>query len=91
MAEKRKPTGFVARCQCGVIVGAMDYARTDRAEAGKLLGRWIADGCTIEPRFTGTWSATVQQCECDDPRVARLDAEREMMWEQHGMNAPNVK
>lgn len=65
MTEKRTPTGFVARCQCGVIVGAMDYTRTDRAEAGKLLGKWISDGCTIEPRFTGTWQVTVEACRCE--------------------------
>lgn len=36
MAKKR-PTGFVATCQCGVVVGAMDSKRTDQREAGKLL------------------------------------------------------
>lgn len=84
---KKQPTGFVATCQCGAIVGAMDYTRTDRTESGKLLGRWLADGCTIEPMFASNWQASIQQCECDDPRVARLDAEREMLWEQHGMSA----
>lgn len=62
---KKKPTGFIARCQCGVIVGAMDYERTERSEAGKLLGRWLHDGCTVEPRFNGTWSITVKDCRCE--------------------------
>lgn len=61
----KKPTGFVALCQCGVIVGAMDYDRTDRKEAGQLLGKWLHDGCTVEPRFSGTWSATVEACRCE--------------------------
>lgn len=62
---KHKPTGFIATCQCGEVVGAMDYERTDRQEAGKLLGQWIADGCTIEPRFTGNWSTNVTACKCE--------------------------
>jgi hypothetical protein len=61
---KRKPTGFVATCQCGVVVGAMDAERTDRAEASKLLGTWLSEGCTVAPRFTGSWSVTVEACRC---------------------------
>ena len=62
---KRKPTGFVAICQCGLVTGAMDFERTDRADAGKILGRWLYEGCTVEPRFKGTWSVNVQSCTCD--------------------------
>jgi hypothetical protein len=62
--SKKKPTGFVAICQCGKTIGAMDYTRTDRKDAGKLLGEWLADGCKIEPRFKGTWSEKIATCEC---------------------------
>ncbi|EIU1490842.1 hypothetical protein ACTVD7_005554 [Pseudomonas aeruginosa] len=61
---KRRPTGFVATCQCGVAVGAMDINRTERADAGRLLGKWLYDGCTVEPRFAGTWSAEIGPCKC---------------------------
>lgn len=61
-----KPTGFVAKCQCGVSVGAMDYERTDRKEASRLLGKWLMDGCTIEPRFTGKWSEHIEACKCKE-------------------------
>ena len=61
---KRKPTGFVAICQCGEKVGAMDYTKTDRKEAGKILGEWLANGCTVEPRFIGTWRETITCCKC---------------------------
>jgi len=61
---KKKPTGFVAICQCGAIVGALDYIRTDRKDAGKILGEWIADGCTVEPRFTGQWCERITSCKC---------------------------
>jgi hypothetical protein len=61
---KNKPTGFVATCQCGEVVGALDYMRTDRKESGKILGGWIADGCTIAPRFTGDWRVHVTGCKC---------------------------
>lgn len=62
--SKKKPTGFVAICQCGEIIGAMDYIRTNRKDAGKLLGKWLSDGCTIEPKFEGEWSAKVTMCKC---------------------------
>ena len=60
----RKPTGFVATCQCGRDVGAMDSTRTDRKEASVLLGKWLSDGCTVTPRFKGTWEANIQPCKC---------------------------
>jgi hypothetical protein len=63
---KEKPRGFVARCRCGVITGAMDYERTPREESGKTLGMWLADGCTVEPRF-GSFSETVYSCKCGEP------------------------
>lgn len=85
MPEKRKPNGFVATCQCGRVVGAMDYTRTDRAEAGKLLGGWLADGCTVAPQFNGSWRVTVEPCDCDDPAVLPLDLARDRMWAEHGI------
>lgn len=60
----KKPNGFIARCQCGNIIGAMDYKRTDRKEAGKILGEWLAKGCTVEPVFETSWSTTIKQCDC---------------------------
>jgi hypothetical protein len=62
---KKEPRGFVAICQCGVFVGALDYDRTERKEAGKIIGKWLHDGCTVEPRFGGTWSVTVDHCRCE--------------------------
>lgn len=61
---KKRPTGFVATCRCGAIVGALDYERTDRRDAGRIMGRWLHDGCTVEPRFAGTWSVFVEPCRC---------------------------
>lgn len=65
MAKKHKPSGFVAVCQCGQTVGAMDYNRTDNKEAGKILGKWLFDGCTVSPRFGGSWSVEINNCKCD--------------------------
>ncbi len=62
--ERKRPIGFVAKCQCGVIVGAMDYSRTSSREAGETLGRWLHSGCTVEPRFAGTWSVDVGAYRC---------------------------
>lgn len=63
----RKPSGFIAKCQCGVITGALDYDRMDRKDAGKLLGAWLARGCTVEPRFSSTWIEIIGSCKCSVP------------------------
>lgn len=62
--SKKKPTGFVAVCQCGKTVGAIDVEATPQKDAASLLGRWLMNGCTVSPRFTGTWSAQIEPCEC---------------------------
>lgn len=59
-----KPTGFVATCKCGAVIGAMDYERTDRADAAKILGRWLMNWCTVSPRFSGRWSTHIEPCQC---------------------------
>lgn len=63
--SKKKPIGFVAVCQCGEKVGAMDYERTERKYAGQLLAKWLADGCTVEPRFPGWGDEIIKPCKCN--------------------------
>lgn len=65
MKIKQSPTGFVATCQCGEVVGALDFLRTDRRDAGRILSQWIADGCTVSPRFERSWSVMVMSCQCE--------------------------
>lgn len=62
---KRKPTGFVATCQCGLVTGALDATRADRKDMGRIMGKWLSDGCAVEPQFDGTWSVEVKVCQCD--------------------------
>ena len=38
MGRKLKPNGYIAICQCGKTVGAIDLNRTDRKDSGKVLG-----------------------------------------------------
>lgn len=66
MDDRRKPSGYVATCQCGRVVGAIDLERSDRRDAGRILGGWVAHGCTLEPRFDGTWSVRVEACTCGE-------------------------
>lgn len=63
--KKKRPTGFIATCQCGMIIGAMDYERTDRRDAGKIMGEWLADGCTVSPKFDSHWTEQVSACTCE--------------------------
>lgn len=59
------PTGFVARCQCGVYIGAIDVTGTLRADSAKWVGEWLLDGYTVEPRF-GSWQQKLgPRCKCD--------------------------
>ena len=62
---KQPPTGFVAKCRCGSAIGAMDYDRTERTEAARMLGKWLMDGCTVEPRFGDLWSEELTPCKCE--------------------------
>ncbi|SNY95516.1 hypothetical protein SAMN04488142_0016 [Halomonas sp. hl-4] len=66
---KRKPSGFVAKCQCGQFTGALSLAGMENKDAGKLLGKWLYDGCTVEPRFGGTWSESIKPCLCEKAEV----------------------
>jgi hypothetical protein len=61
----RKPTGFVAVCQCGVAIGALDLERSERGDVSRLLGKWLMDGCVVHPQFTNTWAARLEPCKCD--------------------------
>lgn len=61
---KKKPVGFIATCQCNTVVGAMDFERTDKKEAGQIISKWLLGGCSIEPKFEHNWSVTVQSCKC---------------------------
>lgn len=69
----RKPSGFIAKCQCGAITGAMDYNRTDRKDAGKILGEWLERGCTVEPRFGSEWTEHISSCKCPAQTVGAKD------------------
>lgn len=60
----KKPSGFVAICQCGNMIGAMDYNRTTKKDAGVVIGKWLDRGCTVEPRFGKKWQVSLTSCEC---------------------------
>jgi len=62
---RRPPTGYVAKCRCGRLVGAVDAVRTPREEAGKILGVWLYEGKTIIPKFGDSWEADLSSCNCD--------------------------
>lgn len=62
---KRKPTGFVATCQCGETIGALDARRTERKDMGQIMGKWLSDGCTVSPRFDGTLVVHIKLCQCE--------------------------
>ncbi|GAA3721349.1 hypothetical protein GCM10022421_32460 [Oceanisphaera sediminis] len=66
MRNKARPNGFVARCQCGVCVGALDANRTEQNDMGKLLGKWLFDGCTVEPLFGHRNEVTISNCRCKE-------------------------
>lgn len=67
---KRKPTGYVATCQCGVAVGALDRQRTPVHEASQILGRWLSEGYTITPQFGPSWTVSLASCCCESPASA---------------------
>jgi hypothetical protein len=62
----QKPSGFVALCHCGKIIGAMDYQRTQPRDAGRVLGDWLVAGMTVKPMFGSSWSVNLEACACED-------------------------
>lgn len=61
---KKKPSGFIATCQCGVVVGALDYKRTDKKESCLILGKWLNEGCTVSPKFEQKFEVVIYSCKC---------------------------
>ncbi len=61
---KKEPTGFIAVCQCGETIGALDYERTCKKEAGQIIGKWLAAGCKVLPKFERSWSEKISACKC---------------------------
>jgi hypothetical protein len=68
--RKARPSGFVAKCRCGVYVAAVDVLRTPADDARTMLGRWLWDGLTVEPRF-GSWLEKIDACQCGKARQLR--------------------
>ena len=63
----KQPTGFVAVCRCGVAMAAMDINGCDREEAATVIGGWMMEGMTVEPRF-GRWQQLLgPACKCAPP------------------------
>ncbi len=61
---RRAPTGYVATCQCGGVIGAIDIIRASKELVGKTMGSWVARGCTLTPRFESTWEHQLTGCTC---------------------------
>ena len=86
---KKTPTSFVATCQCGVVVGAMDYRRMDSKLAGQILGKWLHDGCTVEPHFSDILLARVERCRCKQVEPDKLKlAIQESGWVDFAVAQP---
>lgn len=67
MHAKPSPTGYVAQCRCGAIVGAMDLGRTPPENAGVIFRDWILRGLSMQPKFGGSWSVSMGPCCCSTP------------------------
>jgi hypothetical protein len=58
------PEAWVATCQCGQTIGAVDRLRSPASEVSAALTGWLHRGCTIEPRW-GSFSASISPCTCE--------------------------
>lgn len=66
MSKKQHPRGFVAECQCGIVIGVLGYGMVDRREREIIIGIWMGKGCKIVPRFDDSWRGiTCNACRCD--------------------------
>lgn len=60
----KRPTGYIATCQCGSIVGALDLQRCDEETVAHMLGKWVAQGRALSPMFEPHWTAAITGCTC---------------------------
>ena len=58
------PDGWIAICQCGQTIGAVDRLRSLAPDVSDTLSRWLHRGCTIEPRW-GSFGASIKPCTCE--------------------------
>ena len=58
------PEAWIAICQCGQTIGAVDRLRSPVYEVSATLSRWLHRGCTIEPRW-GSFRASIKPCTCE--------------------------
>lgn len=58
------PDGWVAICQCGQTIGAVDRLRSATPEVSATLTEWLQRGCVIEPRW-GSFTANISPCTCE--------------------------
>lgn len=65
-----RPYGYVALCRCGFYTGALDATRTDRKEMASILGEWLINGKTVEPRFDPNWEVALRSCRCGEKSKA---------------------
>jgi hypothetical protein len=80
--NKEQPTGCIARCKCGAIIGAVDFNRMDRKDAGKLLGKWLYKGYTLEPRFGDCWEIFFTECHCNSVKVNKSKSKIEQVVDE---------
>lgn len=67
MSKRKKgkgtPTGFIAICRCGNIVGVLNYRNTPQEQIGAIMGEWFHKGYNVQARF-GRFNHKIQKCEC---------------------------
>ena len=73
--KKPSPNGFIAICECGAVVGALDFNRTDRKDAGNIISEWLMTGHTVKPMYGAYWSVPLEGCRC----ISDEDAAQEEM------------
>lgn len=64
MSEDEMPTGYVARCRCGSITGAIDATAVTLKEVYEQIGWWVLHNKSVEPRYRD-WNATISSCQCN--------------------------
>ena len=58
------PEAWIAICQCGQTIGAVDRLRSATPEVSDALTSWLHRGCVIEPRW-GSFRAIISPCTCE--------------------------
>ena len=89
--KEQKPTGFLAQCECGACLGAVDFTLTEPETSLRILSSWLEKGARIIPQFGDGWPVYINPCLCGTLSADRRKQFHGLADEWHFCNSNGLK